>query len=270
MSHGRIRAIVYSCSFRDYDYTIGPLERTHSCEFLRFGDSLRDRFGVWCHELVPDALRGDSQLLMNRRMKLFPERFLPDCDVAIYVDGNILIRADLSPLIVEFMESGADIALFRHPSGRTLNQEIDHALVYRIPSEDFQVTEEQRKRYASMGLLEAQISENSVIFYRMGSSKIARLGEAWWGELDRYSKRDQISLPYALQQSMASVYFWDWHFHSPSSKNLYFARYRHRRTGFLNQLRDRPHVLQEYSVRHRLIMESMKFAGSLRRMFSRN
>ena len=103
-------SVVYSCTFANYDYTLGPLMRTPNTDFLRFGTTSPNRHRIWQHKAVPAALEQNTQTLTNRYFKLFPAKVLPECDIAIYVDGNILVRESLAPIIREFWESDADVA----------------------------------------------------------------------------------------------------------------------------------------------------------------
>lgn len=257
-------SIVYSCTFADYDYTFGPLARTPGARFLRFGTTRPNRWRIWEHRPVPDAMVRPTQTMTNRRFKMFPGEAVPPCDVAVYVDGHILIRADLTPLIAEFWESGADIALFPHPSGRNLEEEIDFALAHSIPARDAPLAEQQRARYRERGLLGAPITENTILFYRMTSPKVAAMGDLWWAEMERYSKRDQISLPYVLDRVSPRVHRWDWHFHAPSAGNAYFARSSHRPADLATRTRRAAFFMKDYAPEYRALYGVLRAGGLIR------
>lgn len=261
MSSSSPSSIVYSCTFADYDETLGPFARTPNTQFLRFGTSKPNRRRIWQHMPVPHQLQMETQTLTNRRFKLFPGDVLPECDVAIYVDGNILIRADLSPLIEAFWNSGADIALFPHPSGRTLENEIDFVLERTIPQEHAPLAEMQRQTYGELGILGQKITENTIIFYRMSSPKVAQIGQLWWHELKRYCKRDQISLPYVLNQLAPKVHYWDWHFHHPSEKNIYFARSPHLAKDPGRQFKKRAFFMKDFSTPYWVLATAISMGG---------
>lgn len=256
--------IVYTCTFDDYDHNFGPLVRTPNTRFLRYGTSRPNRWRIWEHRLVPAAMQLPTQTQTNRRFKFFPGDAALGCDIAIYVDGNILIRADLSPLIREFRESGADIALFRHPSGRTVGEEMDFALGRKISAQDGPLLQAQRETYRGLGLLDAPITENTIIFYRMNSSKVAELGKLWWKEFERFCKRDQVSLPFVLRQVAPKVHVWDWHFHAPSARNTYFARVPHRSPNSLVRLQNAAFFMKGDAYEYRALYGVIKVAGAVR------
>lgn len=258
---------IYSCTFKNYDWTLGPLAKTPQAKFLRFGDSQRSSAGIWEHIEIPENLRKASQTLTNRYFKFFPKIADENSDVAIYVDGNILIKADLTPLVEEFLDSNADIALFPHPSGRSVKQEIDFALKHRIPEQDRERAEAQRQKYAAEGILDSLISENTILFHKSKSARLEKMASIWWTEIEAYSKRDQISLPYAIAQVPLVIHYWKWHFDDP--KNPFFQRYPHKRNDFIWNLRTLAFLMKDHSFRYRLLSAALKPLGYLRRHAAR-
>ena len=67
------------------------------------------------------------QTLANRYAKFFPYAVLPEADCSIYLDANTLVLGDLTPLVAEFLASGADIGLFPHRERSTIAEEFEFA-----------------------------------------------------------------------------------------------------------------------------------------------
>jgi hypothetical protein len=244
-------AVIYSCAFKDYDFDFEPFATTPGAAMLRFTDA-RPYRGVWERQPIPaEASSQGSQLLANRFMKMFPGRFLPDADVAVYVDGNILIKSALSPLLEEFRSSDADIALFWHRDARTLAEEIDFAIKHRVRAEQRDLALAQRARYEELGILDRPVTENSIIFYRPRRTVTQELGAVWWDETLAYAHRDQFSLPYALSVVPARVHHWSWHF--KSTLNPFFDQYPHRYGSRHNQRRLAAEFLGRYRLDQRVL-----------------
>jgi Protein of unknown function (DUF616) len=242
---------VYSCTFSSYDFNFGPFVHTPSARMLRFTDARRPR-GNWELRPIPEeAALQPSHTLVNRYMKMFPRRFFPDSDVAVYVDGNILIKSDLTPLLDEFKASGADLALFRHPHGRTLDEEIEFALIHRVEPQQRELASAQRARYRDLGLLDSRVSENSIIFYRVSRDIVDELSALWWQETTAYAHRDQFSLPYVLSVVPVRVHYWSWHF--KATPNPYFDQYPHRYGSRHNQRRLAAEFLGKYRFHQRVL-----------------
>ena len=68
--------------------------------------------------------------------------------------------------------------------------------VGKIPAAEAATAEAQVAGYLAGGLPAAHVlTENGVIFRRHGAPGLEAAMELWWQELDRASKRDQLSLP---------------------------------------------------------------------------
>ena len=258
---------VYSCTFDNYDYTFGPLVHTPATEFLRFGDWQPDYSSRWQHRHVPEKLKGLNAPLINRYLKFHPRLVAPGADVCVYVDGNIMIKTDLRPLIEEFVESRCDIALFPHPSGRTVEEEMDFAqTVGRIGRDHAHRLTLQRERYAKSGTLSHPVTENSIIFYNMRSEKLDSISETWWYELTSYTHRDQVSLPHVLQKVQPRVKPWTWHFKDP--ENPYFLRHAHKHGSHFDIAKRKAYVLKDFSTLYAAKFLMLRLIGRARRAFA--
>jgi hypothetical protein len=256
--------VLYSCTFSSYDWTFSPLVPTPGMRFVRFIDRRPRLTRHWDYAPMPAGPELTTQTLTNRFCKLFPRKLFPGAPVAVYVDGNILVKSDLRPLLAEFAASGADVALFAHPSGRTVAEEIDFALsVGRIPQAARTAAEAQRAAYAAGGVLDTPITENSILFWNLASPRLEAIGAAWWRELAAYTLRDQISLPAVLRETRPVVHRWNWHF--ADGTNPYFARYPHRAKTALAQARQAVYFLKDYRAGYALAFRAAKAAGRVRR-----
>jgi hypothetical protein len=91
----------------------------------------------------------------------------------------------------------------------------------------------QLRRYRDAGLPpDPPFTENAIIFRRHGNPALEEAMQLWWSELQSYTQRDQLSLPYVLFRSQLAAKIWDWNY---KYENPYFQRYLHRR-GLLSDL----------------------------------
>ena len=227
-SPGGLRTIVYACTHLDYDQIFSPVAPTPGVDFVLFADRRPLFVRGWQWRPLPAAVAGMSQTLANRYAKFFPHAVLPEADCSIYVDANTLVLGDLTPLIREFLASGADIGLFPHRERSSLAEEFEFGRqVGKIPPSDVEKGLAQLRRYREEGLPpDPPFTENAIIFRRHGSPALAPAMDLWWSELQAYTRRDQLSLPYVLFKSRLAVKLWDWNY---KYQNPYFMRYPHRR-----------------------------------------
>ena len=230
------RTVLYTCTNLAYDQIFTPVAATPGVDFVLFADR-RPRFvRGWQWRPYPPQAAGLSPAMVNRYAKFFPHLIFPEVEISIYVDANMLMLADLTPLIAEFLASGADIGLFPHKERFDIFEEFEFTRkVGRIPPEDVEKGRAQLAFYRAEGLPEDHLfTENAIIFRRHGNPALAAAMDLWWRQMATYTKRDQLSLPYVLHRSDLGVKLWDWNYRFD---NPYFKRYPHRR-GMLPDLNE--------------------------------
>lgn len=234
-----VRTVLYACTNLAYDQIFTPVAMTPGVDFVLFADR-RPRFvRGWQWRPYPPEVAGLSPTMTNRFAKFFPHRLFPGAEISIYVDANTLMLADLTPLIAEFQASGADIGLFPHKQRFDIYEELAFARkVGKVPAADAARGEAQIAFYRAEGLPDDHLfTENAIIFRRhgpggAGNPALEAAMDLWWEQMQTYTRRDQLSLPYVLFRTGLRTKVWDWNYKFP---NPYFRRYLHRR-GALSDL----------------------------------
>ncbi|TPE45063.1 glycosyltransferase domain-containing protein [Amaricoccus solimangrovi] len=233
------QTILYTCANLAYDQIFSPVVSSPGIEPVLFSDRKPRFVSGWNWRPMPEAAAALGPSLGNRYAKFFPAKIFPEADYSIYIDANLLVIADLNPLLEEFIASGADIGLFPHSARGDIQSELDFCgEVGKIAPADLPLGQAQIDFYRAEGLPRDHVlTENAIILRRhgRGEARGAALDaamELWWEQLARFTKRDQLSLPYVLHRSGLGVKLWDWNYLSP---NPYFSRYIHRR-GLLSDI----------------------------------
>lgn len=226
-----MKIVVYSCTFPDYDLIFSPIERTPGVDYVLFSPRRPRLSRGWRWRSIPPEVVDAPQNIVNRFCKFFPHRLFPDADISIYVDGNILIRGDLSPLIREFAASDADIGLFRHAERRSVAEEVAFAKASgRVAPPYHDLADRQLADYAADGLpTDHVLTQNAVIFRRHRDHRLPDAMAMLWEHLQRYTQRDQISMPYIIFKNNLKLYIWNWDY---KQSNIYFMRYSHRKSAY--------------------------------------
>jgi O-antigen biosynthesis protein len=254
---------IYTCAMGNYDWIHRPRVAPPGIGFLRFSDRSPLLPTGWMHRPPPPVPQARSARSTARYAKVCPHAVLPDCDIAIWIDSSVEVLGDVTPLVRSFIDSGADVALFPHPSGRTVTAEIDFAIMAgRIRPEAYDTAERQRQRYAEAGVADEKVVESTIIFYRLSSDALRAAGEAWWAEIVTYTERDQVSQPFAMRDEALKVHYWDWHFDDP---NPYFRRLPHRPKALVQRVKTGAHFLAESRLDYRIARYAISAGGRLRR-----
>lgn len=136
-----------------------------------------------------------------RFVKTHPHLYAPHAGLVIWHDSNMIIRGDLRPLISDFMASGKPVGVVPHPIRSTVYEEADE--VIKRNKDARKVVVEQMDRYRAENFKPERDSliESGLMFLRMDMPETRRFLSLWWGEIDRGSRRDQLSVTYAAQKS---------------------------------------------------------------------
>jgi len=225
---------VYSAVLDNYDLMLAPIKPRRAVEFLLFSDTGQKANG-WID--APCVRTFDSAVMTNRFHKFFPHTLFPNAQYSVYVDGNIGIVGDITPLLEEFIASEAALGVFRHRDRSTVAEEADACLdLGRFSDTDLQLYESQLLHMYADGMpCEQALTDNAVIFRWHQHPGLAAAMEDWWSELNIYTQRDQLSLPYIIWKQKLPHKTWDWSLRLP---NPYFEKYPHK-GNFLRNTRSR-------------------------------
>lgn len=258
-----VKVAVYTCAIGNYDWIHRPRVKPPGVDFLRFSDRTPLISRGWAHRNIVEGSAARTPRLLSRLPKICPHAALPGYDIAVWVDSHVDILGDVTPLVDTFLETGADVAMFPHPSGRSVGEEIDFAIkAGRIPAELYEAAEHQRERYVAAGVLDRKIMECTIILYRLSDGPLKAACENWWYELITYTERDQISQPFAMQDPRLRIHCWDWHFKDP---NPYFRRLPHRPAPLIERLKVGAHFLADSRLDYRFVRYAVRGAKVVKR-----
>lgn len=134
-----------------------------------------------------------------RFVKLHPHMLFPDHNVAVWHDGNVMIRDDITPLINSVLSSGLPIGTFLHPTRSDVYAEAKACIEQN--KDNAETILKQVERYSEEGLLTDQLVESNFVVYNLRHPDLKSVLTRWWAELDRCSYRDQLSFNYAVDSA---------------------------------------------------------------------
>lgn len=193
---------VYTAIFGEKDDLIEPTFVPEDCDFICFTDQ-PFRSKIWRIQRASPPIAGDMTR-SNRYYKILAHRVLPEYEYSIYVDGNILIRGDVAALLTTQLRT-ANMAMWDHARWAkvplsSLREEMEQ--LYRMErdgkhQEDEDLMRKQAESYFADGFPDSGgLSWNCVLIRKHLEPDVVRTMEAWWDELKKWSKRDQISFNY--------------------------------------------------------------------------
>jgi GT2 family glycosyltransferase len=150
------------------------------------------------YKLYPMPYVDSDTTRSARYVKTNLTKLLPEYDVIIWIDANIYVTGDIYSLISDFDKRKSDFAVMLHPSRLSLLDEMDECI--RSGKDDAGLITEQREFYKSQNYTSNKLIESNILFIR-NNAKSDKLMSLWWGQIDRFSRRDQLSINYSIDKS---------------------------------------------------------------------
>ncbi len=222
------RRVVYTAIFGNKDRLVDPQVTPRNVDFVCFTDQDLSS-AVWrVHKIEPEF--SDSRL-QAKMFKVLPHKFLPDYDISIWVDGNVLIRGDVNKLIDKYLRDH-DIAFFDHrnlqPDARGCIYEEAKALLEMAGKgkvkDDPRIIQQQIDDYSAQGYPKNNgLIVGGVILRRHNLPQVIEVMEKWWQEINKYSIRDQLSFNFVAWQNKIDFGYID----GDMRDNEFFKLYPH-------------------------------------------
>lgn len=223
--------VVYTAVFGDYDQ-VPPINPSWDCDFVCFTDHPNIVPSGW--KVVFVQLNGEAPSQANRRYKILPHEYLKEYDCSLYVDANIKLVNDPSPLFNKYLDYGV-LALPTHPIRNCIYDEAIACI--EQGRADKESTSELIKRYREDGFPEKfGLTENGVLFRKHNDKIVISLMNEWWEAYVNGVKRDQLSLPYLfwkngvkfvelLEGPRVCRKYFEIELHNHEKKNSFIRRY---------------------------------------------
>jgi hypothetical protein len=197
------KIIVFSAIFGDYDDIKEPLYEHRGVDFILFTDNLKIKSKRWQIIVINrQDINGDPQRAA-RFIKVNPHIFLPEThDISVWVDGNYrIIARNITEIIKGY--SQYDLITYKHPKRGGLYEEISRCAELML--DDNELLKAQKEKYLSDSFPRAYGLFHTAVLIRKNIPRVNNMNDAWWLQIAKFSKRDQISLPYVLYNSQVKV-----------------------------------------------------------------
>lgn len=212
------RLVIYTAITGAKDDFHEPRHRLPETDYVCFTDTPNLRSNIFTFRPLPFSEKDSRRTA--RRIKLFPHELFPEYSHSLWLDGSKRIRANLSPLIAEITPH--PLVALRHQVRVNAFEELEECLLRN--RDDRTLLLQQQQAYHAAGLPETTGLWETSMLFRAHTPQNATLMQTWWQELQTYSARDQVSLPYALWKTQTPIHELDFRrWHDP-----FFLQYPHR------------------------------------------
>lgn len=198
---------IYTVITGDYDTIKQPRVITPGAEHFLFTNNQKIKeAGVWKviylnkgekDGYVPKNVNENVRIRnirLSRKVKMLAHKYLPKgYDMSIYLDADMLIKANLSKLFELLNDDNVLMAAFRHSYCTSVRAEIEDLTNRGVVEQA--VVENQWQRYLEWGFRDdIGVTENGILIRRHNHPRVVKLMELWWLEYLNGCLRDQVSL----------------------------------------------------------------------------
>lgn len=188
---------VVTANYGGYDKLSIPYRLENTIDYICFTDSPIESYGVW--QIRQSPYYNISPTRMARYVKLHLPDLLNEYETLIWIDGNIIIRGDLLKYVHLFETSDSDISLISHPLRNCLYQEAKACIERNKDNADD--INKQINHYRNIGVPRDSGLFETNFFITSNSPQSKRFFNIWWREIERFTKRDQLSIVVAQRES---------------------------------------------------------------------
>ncbi len=196
------RKVAYTFIFGDYDDLKTPSVITEGWDYICFTDDPNLHSDVWDVRLsTRDEADGEleTKKFAMKHLILF-HTYLEGYDLSLSVGGQIIINCHLDNFLHRHFNADADLLICRHPWRDCVYEEAEECK--RIGKDDPQRIDIHMSRYRREGYPPHNgLYATGIIARHHGRQHLNDMCERWFEELRNGSKRDQLSLNYALWKS---------------------------------------------------------------------
>ncbi len=191
------RIAIYTAIVGDYDYLKLPEEISDDIDYILFTDQTTVDTGVF--EVRPLPYFDADKTRSARYVKTHPHILLPDYDIVFWLDASIMIVDDILPIIQGFIDSGKPVGAIHHPVRKSIFDEARACI--QLGKETREDIETQMQHYRMMQFDCNDLIESGFMGFDLRVPDVSLFLNTWWSEIDKFTKRDQLSVNYALDRA---------------------------------------------------------------------
>ncbi len=181
-----MRKIIYTAISDDYDNLKDPAILTPGWKYICYTNNKSVKSNIW-QVIYLDSLTTKEQ----RKIKIIPPF---EYDLCIWCDGSMLINCNLDQFIEKY-HTGY-FTLMNHPHRDCIYKEAEACI--KLKKDDKEIICEQIEAYKNRGYPANNGMVATGILIRKNCGVVKVFNQYWWSQVERYSKRDQLSFNIAV------------------------------------------------------------------------
>ena len=200
-SKGQKKICIYTANIGGYDRIKEPLIINNNIDYICFSDQPL-KSNTW--QIRPINFFNCNQTRIARHYKVNPHVYLKGYDIVIWVDSSITISNDFNEYLSK-VEKDTTLLTQIHWKRENIFEEANAIINEKKDLPD--IIQNQVEFYKSQGFNRNLLFETMFFVANLKNDKTKELFRLWNQQINQYSHRDQISLPYVIDQLNIKKYF---------------------------------------------------------------
>jgi hypothetical protein len=199
------KKVIYTALYGNKDILKNPLVTSDDCDYVCFTNNKDLKSDIWECRYSP-ATHSDP-VRSAKTFKIKPHEYFPDYEISLWVDANFLIKSDINSFLDKTNSlKDTNMLLFQHDQGRDCIYD-EAQIIIADQKDDPELVNKQMKKYKLEDYPPNHgLTANSILLRRHNSEDIVNLSELWWAEIEKFSRRDQLSFCYCLWKLSTKYY----------------------------------------------------------------
>ena len=188
------KVVVYTAIMGSYDEIKDPVFVDKNITYVCFTNNRKLRSDVWNMEYVHDSAKSD--ILFAKYIKVFPYKYFSDFETSVWVDGAYKINGDMREYINRYQKDSVMLC-FPHSERECIYDEAGVCLFRKKgKKEDLirQICTYYQENYPFNNGLYA----GGCLVRNHNDDLCKKIMNEWMEQIEKYSIRDQLSLPYVF------------------------------------------------------------------------
>ena len=188
--------VVYTTLIGDYDTLNEVYMPSENIDYIRFTDNPTKK-KTWKILPIPSEIKNYEKKLQNKFLKFFPDLFLSEYDISLLCDANIELIGNIENFISTLNFNKYNMFFKTHPECNDIYTECDRCV--KANRETQEVASLLKEKYSKEGMPKNYgLFECNFIVRKHNEDNVKHLMKLWWDEVNKISKRDQLSFTYLL------------------------------------------------------------------------
>lgn len=196
--------ICYTAITGKYDNLKEPSVISNGWQYICFTDNTNIKSNVWEICPIPKDLNKFTNVKKQRLIKICPNKYLPQYDECIWVDGNITIQCDLNKFVRD--NCNGDFCVPKHPQRNCIYEECDAVESYKKDTHEH--IEIIRRKLKNEGFPKNLGLAETGLLYRRNTEVVNNINNEWGLQMiNNQTHRDQLTFNYVLWKLKQDIFY---------------------------------------------------------------